>query len=194
MLAAEVAGVERWKCSSSSSPVSVGYAHHTRVDPDTLELLEEDAGPDEVTSQDRRLIADLLRFASDPTPHNARLPFTNEVQLGFGRDLSVSRALQDLAEPEAWVIEVTEVGAFAGPFSALDVAADADADEVVVSVGDHDHCASPPVPAPDGLADLRRVSVQPELGDRSCLEWWTVDLFVADDGSIAAVTMDLYEP
>lgn len=49
-------------------------------------------------------------------------------------------------------------------------------------------------PAPDGLADLRRVSVQPELGDRSCLEWWTVDLFVADDGSIAAVTMDLYEP
>lgn len=175
--------------------VSVGQEGHARVDPDTLELLEEDAGPDEVTSQDERLIADLLRLASGPSPQDAgRLPFAEEVQLGLGPDLHVARRFDELGEPEAWVIDVVEFRAFAGPFSALELAAHADADDLVVSVGDHDHCASPPVPPPDGLTDLRRVSVQPDLGDRSCVEWWTVDLFVADDGSIAAVTLDLYEP
>jgi hypothetical protein len=28
----------------------------------------------------------------------------------------------------------------------------------------------------------------------SCLAWFTVDLFLADDGTVVAVTVDLYEP
>lgn len=71
----------------------------------------------------------------------------------------------------------------------------AEARDVVVSVGPHPHCASPPVPAPAEVASLRRVSVQPspESGD-SCLSWWTVDLFLTPEGEVAAVTLDIWEP
>jgi hypothetical protein len=31
-------------------------------------------------------------------------------------------------------------------------------------------------------------------GIDSCIQWWTVDLFVTDDGRIGAVTLDRYEP
>jgi hypothetical protein len=62
-----------------------------------------------------------------------------------------------------------------------------------VTVGPHDHCVSPPVPAPPELAGLRRVSVQP-VGEVPCLLWWTVDLFLTEDGTIAGITLDLYEP
>jgi len=43
------------------------------------------------------------------------------------------------------------------------------------------------------VADLRRVSVLPRDME-SCLQWWTVDLFLTLDGKIAAVTLDLWEP
>jgi len=49
------------------------------------------------------------------------------------------------------------------------------------------------MPPPDQVAVLRRISIQP-TGTDSCLEWWTVDLFLTDIGSIAAVTIDVWEP
>jgi hypothetical protein len=49
------------------------------------------------------------------------------------------------------------------------------------------------VPPPIQVADLRRVSVQPR-DTESCLQWWTVDLFLTPDGKVAAVTLDLWEP
>lgn len=80
-----------------------------------------------------------------------------------------------------------------GPFSALDVAARAQ--NPIVSVGEHPHCASPPVPPPDDVADLMRVSVQPDIEQiDSCLQWWTVDFFINQAGQIEAVTLDLWEP
>jgi hypothetical protein len=62
-----------------------------------------------------------------------------------------------------------------------------------VTVGPHDLCASPPVAAPPERGGLRRVSVQP-VGDIPCLMGWTVDLFLTDEGRIAAVTLDFGEP
>jgi hypothetical protein len=42
---------------------------------------------------------------------------------------------------------------------------------------------------------MRRVSVQPAAGSiDSCLDWFTVDLFVTRSGEVAAVTLDLWEP
>jgi hypothetical protein len=63
----------------------------------------------------------------------------------------------------------------------------------MVNAGPHMHCASPPVPAPTGLAGHRRVSVQP-TNIETCILWWTVDLFVASSGRIEAVTLDLWDP
>lgn len=55
--------------------------------------------------------------------------------------------------------------------------------------------ASPPVPAPREFKDYRRVSVQPsDSSIDSCLPWFTVDLFLDEQGSVALVTLDVWEP
>lgn len=146
------------------------------------------------SAEDRDLIADFLRFAADPGGDTASaLPFADKVTLGLADELITTRTPSELGHPDAWVLDAEGFRAYVGPFSALDVAAHAT--ETVVSVGDHPHCVSPPVPAPTEVADLRRVSVQPSPASiDSCLQWWTVDLFLTDDQRIAAVTLDLYEP
>lgn len=185
--------------------LSLGNQQTTRVDPQTLELLpeetipgedvvpEEEVDPDEATAEDERLIADLLRLADDHREQNlAQMPFGDEVALGLGDQLHASRSLPELVDPDGWSIDVADFRGYAGPFSALDVARDAGA--TVVSVGDYDRCVAPPTSAPEEVAALRRVSVQPVLGaQESCLRWWSVDLFL-DEGRIVAVTLDLYGP
>lgn len=130
------------------------------------------------------------------------VPFSPEgVWLGLADRLLVRRSPEELADPQAWILDDEgfrgegEQGfrGYVGPFSALDLLSEAE--RVTVSIGPHRHCASPPVPPPEEMADLRRVSVQPRFEEAySCLDWWTVDLFVTADGEIAAVTLDLWEP
>lgn len=51
------------------------------------------------------------------------------------------------------------------------------------------------MPAPDLVSSLRRLTLRPrDETIRSCLDWFTVDLFVGGDGEVVAVTLDLYEP
>lgn len=174
---------------------SIGQDGSAPFDPVTLELLDAASDePGDPTAADRQLIDDFLAFADTAGPATAApLPFAGEVAIGLGPDLHRTLTGRDLADPAAWDIDVPLFRAYTGPFSPLAVAAEAG--PVEVSVGDHPHCASPPQPAPTGLEDLRRVSAQPAEGSyESCLQWWTVDLFVDGDGDIAAVTMDLYEP
>jgi hypothetical protein len=121
------------------------------------------------------------------------LSLADSVALGLGPQIiqTVDRAM--LSDPEPWVIEIEEFRAHTGPFSSFDVLRSLD--EYTVKIGEHPHCAGPPQPPPNGLKELRRVSVQP-LGDSmdSCLDWTTVDLFVDPSGQVEAVTMDLWEP
>lgn len=174
---------------------SVGQDGSAPFDAVTLELLD-DASDDlgDPTDDDRQLIDDFLAFADEPgAPSASALPFADAVAIGLGPDLHRTLAGDDLADPAAWEIDVPDFRAYVGPFSALEVAADAG--PATVSVGEHPHCASPPMPPPTEVGDLRRISAQPaDDSIDSCLQWWTVDLFVTDDGRIAAVTMDLYEP
>ncbi|NND12951.1 MAG: hypothetical protein HKO10_03235 [Acidimicrobiia bacterium] len=62
-----------------------------------------------------------------------------------------------------------------------------------VTVGSHPHCAGPPMPVAEGFEELTQISIQPAAPD-SCLEWWTVDVFLDDQGDIAGVTLDMWEP
>ncbi len=153
------------------------------------------AGPT-ATAADEALIADLLRFATDPTDAGANaLPFAAEVELGLADDLMVTLSTDELVDPDAWWLDVEHFRAYVGPFSALDLAAGSSPADTVVSVGEHPHCASPAMAGPEGFTDHRRVSVQPDPDTiTSCLEWWTVDLYLDDKGRIDAVTLDLYEP
>ena len=160
-----------------------------------------------VKDEDLRLIRDFVAFAARPSAETAeRLPLADEVQLGLSRDLKATLDVAETSDASAWVLNATYFRAYTGPFSALEsIQRHADESRSTsvrgrgaafhVSVGDHPHCASPPVPAPRGLEHHRRVSVQPSASSiDSCLSWFTVDLFLNVVGSIEAVTLDLYEP
>lgn len=120
--------------------------------------------------------------------------------LGLADELLERHPRPSLADPAVWILESEGFRARTGPFSALGVLADWDASagfvlvrELGVTVGPHPHCASAPVPSPEEVAGLRRVSVQP-VGSLPCPLWWSIDLFLTGDGRIAAVTLDLWEP
>jgi hypothetical protein len=146
----------------------------------------------EPTDGERALLGALVRFArshdaSDLDP----VDFADEVALGLGSEPVVTRTPEELADPENWLLDRAVFRAKVGPFSALEqLLRDVD---VVMTVGAHPHCASPPMPPPDGLEDHRRLSIQP-AAPSSCLQWWAVDLFLDADSNVEAITVDFFEP
>lgn len=122
----------------------------------------------------------------------AALPLADSVGLGLGDTIRARRTRKELRNPRAWVLGVDLFRGRAGTASALELIADEDG-PLALTRGPHPHCASGPVPAPAEVADLVRLVVQPRDAD-GCLDWWTVDAFVNDDGEIEAVTLDLWEP
>ncbi len=143
---------------------------------------------------DLSLVAYLVEFAKNPSEESfAHLPLAGSVDLGLGPQLVRSVDAQELRDPQGWVLEVEFFRAYTGPFSPLEVLGALD--DYTVQIGEHDHCAGPPKAPPDGLEELRRVSVQPSSESiDSCLTWATVDVFVNPSGRIKAITMDLWEP
>jgi hypothetical protein len=117
--------------------------------------------------------------------------FAEEVALGLGQEIVAFRTFEELREPMSWRLDQDVFRAYVGPFSALDQLRRGG--EVTVSIGQHPHCAAPPMDPPRGLANHRRLSIQPASA-QSCLQWWTVDLFLGEDGRVEAITVDLYEP
>lgn len=150
----------------------------------------EGTGAPEPTGPDIAVVDMLVAFAR-AEGDLASVSFAEEVQLGLGDMLVVSRTPAELADQGAWSLDLEPFRARTGPFSALEVLAE-ERPRVII-VGPHNHCASPPVPAPAGYEALRRVSVHP-ADATSCLEWFTVDLFMDDHGAIEAITLDLFEP
>ena len=125
----------------------------------------------------------LLEFARDPSDETfARVPLTGTVALGTGEGITVEHAAADLRDPEAWRLD--------GGVSALAALAGAD-EQLIFTVGERPSCGSPMPPAPEQLANLTRLAVQPPP-DEGCEDWFAVDLYVDDDGTgrIRAVTID----
>lgn len=150
--------------------------------------------PPAATSDEVGLIEAFRAFAADPSPETAAdVRFAPEVRLGLADRLLGSVGADEVSDPEAWVLAPAYFRGYTGPFSALELVQRQD--RLDVTVGPHPHCASPPMPAPRAVEDLRRVSVQPSSRSiDSCLSWFTVDLFVDDEGVVRAVTLDLWEP
>lgn len=123
----------------------------------------------------------------------AALPLADTVALGLGPDIVTEVAAATLRNPATWELDVEYFRAYVGTFSAFNRLAWTDT--YVVTVGLHNHCASPPMPAPEGYTDMARISIQPDPDAiDSCLMWGTVDFFVNADGEVAAITLDLWEP
>lgn len=151
------------------------------------------------SAADSQLVRDFVEFAVDPSSTTAaEVPFSPDgVSLGLGPQLMTHVPRERIADPDSWVLEPKVLRAYVPPFSAL-VTVERHPevrDDVEVSVGPHPHCAASPQPAPELVAGLRRVSFQPaEASIDSCLMWFTVDLFVNEDGEVVAVTLDIWEP
>lgn len=121
------------------------------------------------------------------------LRLADTVLLGLGDHTLVERTAAELVDRKAWQLDAEDFRARVGPFSALDLLARSSSGRVLV--GRHNHCASPPTPVPDELRDAHQFSAQPlETEIDSCLQWWTVDVFVDDDGRVIGITLDLWEP
>lgn len=160
------------------------------------------SSPETDPTADELLMAErLVLFAQSPSAETlAEVPFADEVAIGLADRLLVRHPREALADPGVWSLDAELFRDRVGPFSALDLLARWDENaagqvvrEVQLTVGPHPNCASPPIPAPADVADLRRLSLQP-VGIDTCLLWWTVDLFVDADGTIRAVALDLSEP
>jgi hypothetical protein len=163
----------------------------------------------QVTPEDAELIDAFVAFALNPDATAlGRLALSPDgVRLGLGKDLLLELPVTEADSASAW--QLRPEGNFrghAGSFSVLEsvrrhVEQDAQdsamrtSGDIQMSLGEHPHCAGPPVPPPRGLEAMRRVSLQP-AGDSitSCIAWFTADLFLDRDRNIVSVTLDLWEP
>ncbi len=156
---------------------------------DGTRFLADGGSPDVVPSADDLVLTEAFWGFATTGDGFEQIPFAGEVALGLGDRIYRTVPADALTKPEAWVIDEEEFRAYSGPFTALGL----DAQRYATTVGAHPRCAGPPVPAPEGLTDLRRVSMQTAEAT-SCLEWWTIDFFVDQNGEVVAVTLDLYGP
>jgi heat shock protein HslJ len=162
-----------------------------------LELLDDGrsadpAHPSDADATESELaLRDAFAAAANASPIDvASLSITSDIELGLGVELVASRAPSELSDPGSWRLDADGFRARTGPFSAMELIGTAT--DLELSVGPHDHCASPPTAIAPELRDLRHVSFAPAEAT-SCLEWFTVDVFL-DDGVVVAITLDLWEP
>lgn len=131
-----------------------------------------------------------VRFADSPSAETAAaLPFAGEVSLGLASDIITIVERADIADAANWQLDVDEYAGLGGPFSALDHPAPS----VELTVGPHDHCANAPIAPPVGFEDLRQIALQPTDID-SCIDWWSVDFYLDEEGRIRAVILLLFGP
>jgi hypothetical protein len=135
----------------------------------------------------------LIAFARAPSEATwTDVPLARTAALGLGDTVRARRSARELRDPAAWTLNVDLFRGRAGTASALELIASEDG-PLRRGSGPHPHCAAGPVLPPHEAAELTRVWVQPREPD-GCLDWWTVDLFLDDDGRIEVVTLDLWEP
>ncbi len=144
-----------------------------------------------VSDAERALVDGLVAWA--PAPTETPIPlFADPVVLTLGPELARSQTAGSLSDGASWVFDEQDgFRAYTGPFSALDLLDDGR--PFAVTAGPHNHCAGLPMPINEAFTGLRHLSIQP-TDATSCIEWWTVDLFLTDEGEIAGVTLDLWEP
>jgi hypothetical protein len=172
--------------TGSSTPAS----SNTESQPSSSTRIVGKIDPFSPTAGEVAVADAFVRFADSPSAETAAaLPFAGEVSLGLASDIITIVARSEIADASRWQLDVDEYAGFGGPFSALDHPASS----VELTVGPHDHCANPPIAPPSGFEDLRQISLQPTDID-SCIDWWSVDFYLDEEGQIRAVTLLLFGP
>lgn len=145
----------------------------------------------EPTDADVALVASFLEL-DQRRPDVESLPLApSGVVMSLGIAELREQTTAQLADPVNWAFESEGFRGRTGTFSALDVLANAD--ETEIFVGTHNHCASPPAAVPEVLREARHLSIQP-TGIDSCINWWTVGIYLDDAGDVIGIVFDTWEP
>jgi hypothetical protein len=152
---------------------------------------------------EQQLAEALHLFALEPSEANlARIPFADEVGLGLGSAVLINvprdhtmEGRADLSDAGTWRIDVPHFRGYSGPFTALSLLRDSDPAEWQLSMGRHPSCVGRVVEPSPELAGYLQLSIEPaENTYSSCLDWWSVDVFLDESGRVHAITLDLFEP
>jgi len=172
----------------------------TREEPGSSVTLVVAAGANEgdaaaVTGRDRAVAEAFYKFAQSPSGGG---PMDTPVQVGLGdsirKQIPNGAGPGETQDPHAWVLRMRYYAARTGPVSPLELLRQSKGD-YVLSVGPHPPCLGLEVTPPEELRGSRQISIQPNPADiDTCLDWWSVDLFVNDVGQVVGVTVTLSEP
>lgn len=164
--------------------------HVANLDRETLEIYPTADTP--LLPQESALLNSVRAFAlGDP---DARVPFSPDgVDVWLGQGLATRIDSDALDDPASWTVPLD--GAFGrdGDVSALDLLAGASTLQAVNQ--DHASCAGAIASRPPGLeSDTRLAWVSVLEPGQSCLDWFSVDLYLDDRGVVTAVQVYLWEP
>jgi hypothetical protein len=146
----------------------------------------DDVDAEPVTDADLA-VTDALRGFAWGTVASSDVGFADTVAISLGNDHE--SVVLDVNDPAAWLINEDEWNGYAGPFDVLGPLR-SEAGITVTLVGPQPHCASP---ALDAWVAFRQMSIQP-AGITSCLEWYSIDVFLDAGGDIERIRLDLWEP
>lgn len=160
--------------------------------PRTLRIpfeVEEAGSVAEAPSAEANAIAiALAAFASG----GAAPAMTDQVMLRLGPSISEIRTAASLTDPSNWTIDAPEFRAYSGPFDFLGFVRNRPF--VSVAEGQVNHCASAPVEYWPTVRLVRPAIHMQPIGIDSCLEWFHLALRVDQQGRIAEVVLDIWEP
>lgn len=158
------------------------------------------------TAGDLDLARAFIAFAAAPSGDSAAvLPLADNVRIGAGSVLQKGVPSGSYASVSTWTVAPLPDSGTVDWINPLQEIADhaqrRKSQQVTgpdraftVSLGPHERCVGPGIPAPRGMGKFRRVSIQPVTTTKApCLRWFSVDLYLSQ-GEIRAVTLDLFRP
>ncbi len=147
-----------------------------------------DAAPLVPSDDEQKTASAFVRFAQGGSTDG--VPFADEVILALGPEQHKTLTASNLADRDAWVVDVDGFAEFAGPFDLLAPPSDG---RIRVSRGEINHCAGPPRDWPSDWDRLTQVNIEP-IGIDSCIPWYGLSLFLNPAGEIEVVVLDLFGP
>ncbi len=142
------------------------------------------------TATELKAVDALAAFAGGDVSSFAEIPLADHVLLAAEHRVVARRSRSALEQRNGWRLDLVSLGDAPGPFNILNQARGSK-DVTVGALHGCDETA--PTPAPTELANLRRLSVQPDQRlIQSCRQWNNVDLYFDDSGRIAGVGLSLF--
>jgi hypothetical protein len=135
-------------------------------------------------------ITDALRGFARGSVASSEVRFADTVAVSLGNDHE--SVVLDVNDPAAWVIDADEWNGYGGPFDVLGPLR-SEAGITVTLVGPQLRCAGPTLETPVDWVIFRQLSIQP-AGITSCLEWYSIEVFLDAGGDIERIRLDLWEP